>query len=111
MKTWMAIFLASVWVHSALAAAALQLTYLDKKVAVDASDLAKLPLLEVEASDHQAKHRYSGVLVRDILGLVGAPAGESLRVPAAVSVAARGCPYKIPACHQRVVRGNIHRNT
>ena len=68
----MAIFLASVWVHSALAAAALQVMYLDKKVAVDASDLAKLPLLEVEASDHQAKHRYSGVLVRDILGLVGA---------------------------------------
>jgi hypothetical protein len=79
MKTWIAIFLASVWVHSALAAAALQVTYLDKKVAVDAGDLAKLPLIEVEASDHQAKHRYSGVLVRDILGLVGAPAGESLR--------------------------------
>ena len=41
MKTWIAIFLASVWVHSALAAAALQVTYLDKTVAVDASDAVR----------------------------------------------------------------------
>jgi DMSO/TMAO reductase YedYZ molybdopterin-dependent catalytic subunit len=65
--------------HSALAAATLQVAYQDKKVSLDASDLAKLPVTEVDASDHQTKHRYSGVLVRDILGLVGAPFGEALR--------------------------------
>jgi hypothetical protein len=79
MKTWMLIFLALVWVHSALAADTLQVTYQDKKVSLGASDLGKLPTTEVEASDHQAKRRYSGVLVRDILGLVGAPFGDALR--------------------------------
>lgn len=79
MKTWIVTFLALVWVHSALAAATLQVTYQDKKVSLDASELAKLPLTEVEASDHQTKHRYSGVLVRDVLGLVGTPSGDSLR--------------------------------
>ena len=68
-----------VWVHSALAAATLQVSYQDKKLSLDADGLAKLPATEVEAADHQAKHRYSGVLVRDILGLVGAPSGDSLR--------------------------------
>ena len=43
------------------------------------AELAKLAVTEVEGSDHQTKHRYSGVLVRDILGLVGAPFGEALR--------------------------------
>jgi hypothetical protein len=79
MKTWTVVFLALVWVHSALAAATLRVTCQDKDVSLDASELAKLPPTEVEASDHQTKHRYSGVLIRDILGLVGAPAGESLR--------------------------------
>jgi hypothetical protein len=79
MKTWMVTFLVSLCIHSALAAATLQVTYQDKKVSLDAGEWAKLPVTEVEASDHQGKHRYSGVLVRDILGLVGAPAGESLR--------------------------------
>ena len=79
MKTWMLTFLALVRVHSALAAATLQVGYQDKKVSLDASELAKLPVTEVDASDHQTKHRYSGVLVRDILGLVGAPFGEALR--------------------------------
>jgi hypothetical protein len=79
MKTWIVTFLALVWVHSALAAATLQVTYQDKKVSLDAGELAKLPLTEVEASDHETKHRYSGVLVRDILGLVGTPFGDSLR--------------------------------
>jgi hypothetical protein len=62
-----------------LAAATLQVSYQDKKVSLDTNDLAKLPPTEVEGSDHQTKHRYSGFLIRDILGLVGAPAGESLR--------------------------------
>jgi hypothetical protein len=79
MKTWMLIFLALVWMHSALAADSLQVSYLDKKVSLDAGELAKLPVAEVDDSDHQAKHRYSGVLVRDILGLVGAPFGDALR--------------------------------
>jgi hypothetical protein len=79
MKKWTVIFLALVWVRSALAADTLQVTYQGKKLSLDASELAKLPATEVEASDHQTKHRYSGVLIRDILGLVGAPAGESLR--------------------------------
>jgi hypothetical protein len=79
MKTWMLTFLALVWVHSALAATTLQVSYQDKKVSLDASELGKLPVTEVDASDHQTKHRYSGVLVRDILGLVGAPLGDGLR--------------------------------
>jgi hypothetical protein len=79
MKTWVLIFLALVWVHSELAAATLQVSYQDKKVSLDASELGKLPVTEVDASDHQTKHRYSGVLVRDILGLVGAPVGDALR--------------------------------
>src|ERR1700747_3782653 len=36
-------------------------------------------MTDVEASDHQAKHRYSGELVRDIRGVVGAPFGDALR--------------------------------
>jgi DMSO/TMAO reductase YedYZ molybdopterin-dependent catalytic subunit len=72
-------FLALVWVHSAVAASALVVAYQDKKVSLDSADLAKLPAKEVAASDHQTDHRYSGVLVRDILGLVGAPSGDSLR--------------------------------
>ena len=79
MKTWIGIFLTLAWVHSALAAATLQVSYQDKKVSLDAGELGKLPVTEVEASDHQTKHRYSGVLVRDILGLVGAPFGDALR--------------------------------
>jgi hypothetical protein len=79
MKTWTLIFLALVWVDSALAADSLQVSYLDKKVSLDAGELAKLPTTEVDASDHQIKHRYSGVLVRDILGLVGVPFGDALR--------------------------------
>ena len=62
-----------------MAAGTLQVAYQDKKVSLDASELAKLPETEVDASDHQTKHRYSGVLVRDILGLVGAPFGDALR--------------------------------
>jgi hypothetical protein len=79
MKTWIVAFLALVWVNSALAADTLQVTYQGKKVSLDAGELAKLPMAEVEASDHQTKHHYSGVLVRDILGLVGTPSGDSLR--------------------------------
>jgi hypothetical protein len=79
MKTWMLTFLALFWVDSALAADSLQVSYLDKKVSLDAGELAKLPATEVDASDHQTKHRYSGALVRDILGLVGVPFGDALR--------------------------------
>lgn len=79
MKIWVLVFSALVWVQSVLAAPALDVAYQDKRISLDPADLAKLPAKEVEASDHQTKHRYSGVLVRDILGLVGAPSGDSLR--------------------------------
>jgi DMSO/TMAO reductase YedYZ molybdopterin-dependent catalytic subunit len=79
MKTWIGIFLALSWVHSALTAATLEVSYQEKKLSLDADELAKLPGAEVDALDHQAKHHYSGFLVRDILGLVGAPSGDALR--------------------------------
>ena len=79
MKIWVVAFFALVWVQSVLAAPALEVTYQDKKVSLDSADLAKLSAKEVDASDHQTEHHYSGVLVRDILGLVGAPLGDSLR--------------------------------
>jgi len=80
MKSWIATLLALVCIHSASAAPSeLAVSYQDKKVSLDGRALAKLPALEIEGVDHQAKHRYSGVLIRDILGLVGAPLGESLR--------------------------------
>jgi hypothetical protein len=79
MKLLVASFFGLVWVQSALAGPALLVTYQDKKVSLDQADLAKLPSQEVEASDHETQHRYSGMLVRDILGLMGAPSGDSLR--------------------------------
>jgi hypothetical protein len=79
MKTWVTTFLALVSIHSTLAASTLEVTYQDKKISLDQADLAKLPAQEVEAADHQTKHRYTGVSVRDVLGLVGAPLGDSLR--------------------------------
>jgi DMSO/TMAO reductase YedYZ molybdopterin-dependent catalytic subunit len=44
-----------------------------------ASELAKIPPVEVEAMDRGVKHRYSGVLVRDILNRAGVPLGNSLQ--------------------------------
>jgi DMSO/TMAO reductase YedYZ molybdopterin-dependent catalytic subunit len=44
-----------------------------------ASVLAKLPPVEVEAVDRGAKHRYAGVLVRDLLSRAGVPLENSLR--------------------------------
>jgi hypothetical protein len=79
MKTWVTTFLVLISIHSALAAATLEVSYQDKKLSLEQADLAKLPVKEVEAADHQTKHRYAGFLVRDILGLVGAPLGDSLR--------------------------------
>ena len=52
MKTWMLTFLALVWVHSTLAAASLQVSFQDKKVSLDASELGKLLVTEVDVSDH-----------------------------------------------------------
>jgi len=75
----MVTFLALVCGQAALAGDALLVSYQDKKVSLETDELGKLAVTEVEASDHQNKHRYSGVLIHDILGLVGAPAGESLR--------------------------------
>jgi DMSO/TMAO reductase YedYZ molybdopterin-dependent catalytic subunit len=46
--------------------------------------LRALPHREISATDpHENKqHRYSGVLVRDLLSMFGAPMGEKLRGPA-----------------------------
>lgn len=80
MRFWAATFLGLVWVHVAVAAPPeLFVSYQDKKLSLGASDLAKLPAVDVQGVDQQAKHRYSGFLVRDILTLAGAPLGDSLR--------------------------------
>jgi hypothetical protein len=80
MRFWAATFLGLVWVHLAAAAPPeLFVSYQDRKLSLGAGDLAKLPAVDVQGVDHQAKHRYSGLLVRDILTLVGAPLGDSLR--------------------------------
>lgn len=53
----------------------------EKTVSLTAEDLRLLPHGEVTAMDphENKKHRYSGVLVRDLLLQVGAPLGEKLR--------------------------------
>jgi hypothetical protein len=53
----------------------------DRTLALTADDLKLLPRTEMTATDpHENKqHRYSGVLVRDLLAKVGAPMGEKLR--------------------------------
>lgn len=48
-------------------------------MSLDAIELAKFPSIEIETSAHQAKHHYSGVLVSDILGLIGIRGDESMR--------------------------------
>src|SRR5258708_26560964 len=78
MKTWVTTFLALVSIPSALAASTLEVAYQDKKISLDQADLAKLPAQEVEAADHQNKHRYAGALVRDVLALLGPRLGDSL---------------------------------
>ncbi len=81
---------------AALAAAALLLASLPLRAADEAAltvagggqtltyslaDFAALPHLEVTALDPHAKeeHKYSGVLVRDLLAKVGMPGGDALR--------------------------------
>ncbi|HEY5080141.1 MAG TPA: hypothetical protein VII43_09840 [Opitutaceae bacterium] len=53
----------------------------EKTVTLTAGDLRLLPHREITATDpHENKpHRFSGVLVRDLLLQVGAPLGEKLR--------------------------------
>jgi hypothetical protein len=48
-------------------------------------DLAKLPRREVSASAHNVSGRFSGVPLADLLALVGAPGGDSLRGAALAS--------------------------
>jgi hypothetical protein len=51
-----------------------------ESVRLTASDLKKLPRIEVEAVDHGGnKARYSGVPMRALLDKVGVPQGEKLR--------------------------------
>lgn len=49
---------------------------------VAAADLATLPRREVVASAHQVSGRFSGVPLTEVLRLVDAPRGDSLRGPA-----------------------------
>lgn len=60
----------------------LLVTYQDHHLELDAANLAKLPVVEADALDHGQMHHYRGVAVRDVLLLVAAPLGESLRGPA-----------------------------
>lgn len=46
------------------------------------AELASMPRREVSASAHNIRGTYSGVALNDLLRLVGAPAGDSLRGPA-----------------------------
>lgn len=46
---------------------------------VSATELAALRRVDTTVSAHQTTGRYSGVLLTDLLGLVGAPRGDSLR--------------------------------
>lgn len=46
---------------------------------ITAADLAKLPHTEAEISSHNVKGKYSGVLLGDLLRLVGRPPSDSLR--------------------------------
>jgi hypothetical protein len=60
----------------------LRVTYESNSRELAPADLAKLPLVEVDAIDHGQSHRYSGIAVRDLLALVDAPLGAKLRGPA-----------------------------
>lgn len=44
-----------------------------------ASDLAKMPHAEATVSSHNVQGQYRGVLLGDLLALVGRPSGEALR--------------------------------
>jgi DMSO/TMAO reductase YedYZ molybdopterin-dependent catalytic subunit len=59
----------------------LRLQYGDKKLDLTPTEFAKLKPAEVEASDHDAPHRFRGVAMADLLKLVDAPPGEKLRRP------------------------------
>ena len=47
--------------------------------AVSSADLARLPRHDTTVSAHEVSGRYSGVALTDLLALVGAPLGDSLR--------------------------------
>jgi len=78
------LFIAFVFISSALCAAESRLlvSYGGSQKELFAGDLAKLPAVEIETSDHGQSHRYHGIAVRDVLMLVNAPLGEKLRGPA-----------------------------
>jgi DMSO/TMAO reductase YedYZ molybdopterin-dependent catalytic subunit len=62
------------------ARSALTLRGLDgRERAVSAVDLAKLPRHDTTVSAHEVKGNYSGVALTDLLALVNAPLGDSLR--------------------------------
>ena len=52
---------------------------------VSAADLARMTRREVRASAHEVTGTFAGVPLGDILRLVGAPSGDSLRGPALAS--------------------------
>lgn len=52
---------------------------------ISAADLATMPRREVRASAHKVTGTFAGVALGDVLRLVGAPVGDSLRGPALAS--------------------------
>jgi DMSO/TMAO reductase YedYZ molybdopterin-dependent catalytic subunit len=76
-----ALLAAAACVAAPAAEPALSLISPDRTLALTQDDLRQMPRTELTATDpHENKeHRYSGVLVRDLLARAGAPVGEKLR--------------------------------
>ena len=68
----------------------LSVSYGANRKELTATDLAKLPLVEVEALDHGKPYRFRGIAVRDVLATVEAPTWEKAR-RAAVTFVVRAC--------------------
>jgi hypothetical protein len=81
MKPWIIVIAVLLSARAAFCGPAPELTVSckGKQLVLTSEQLAKLPSAEADAADHQTTHHYSGVFVRDILGLVDAPFGDSLR--------------------------------
>jgi hypothetical protein len=78
---FLALFLSATACRILAADPVLTLISPDKTLALSAGDLQQIPHTELTATDpHENKqHRYSGILVRDLLAKVGVPMGEKLR--------------------------------
>jgi hypothetical protein len=81
MKPWIIVSTILFSVGAAFCGPAPELTvsYKGKQLVLTSEEPGKLPSAEADAAEHQNTHHYSGVFVRDVLGLVGAPSSDSLR--------------------------------